>query len=274
MTKIAKIVFGIAIIFGAALESKGDFTLRNSEQLTVDSPNTRGYLYDDSHADIVIGANVTQNLNSYDSSTVDVLDGRASALYAYHNSVVNVYGGSVDNFYPTDSSTMNIFGGTLGYPRDMIAYKTSTVNISGGEVRSIDARDNSILNISGGLIRETLKADDTSIINISGGELLNVDVYADSVINISGGFVYSLWVNDSGIVNITARDFHLGGGLSLNDNQVFGTGLLNGEWYDGTSWTLGIENNGPRAKILIPEPITLSLLSLGSLALLRKKRVL
>jgi hypothetical protein len=55
-------------------------------------------------------------------------------------------------------------------------------------------------------------------------------------------------------------------------NQIFGTGLLSGEWMNGTSWSTNIYENDSTATIIIPEPATLFLLGLGAV-ILRKRKV-
>ena len=67
--------------------------------------------------------------------------------------------------------------------------------------------------------------------------------------------------------------FRPGGGLALDGTRVLGTGILSGEWFDGTRWTVNIAENAPGASIIaVPEPTTLVLLVIGGLALIRRRR--
>jgi len=55
--------------------------------------------------------------------------------------------------------------------------------------------------------------------------------------------------------------------------KVLGRGVLTGKWRDGTSWFTNIFRNDSTTPILaIPEPATISLLALGGLAVLRRRR--
>jgi len=74
-------------------------------------------------------------------------------------------------------------------------------------------------------------------------------------------------------VNFSARTFILGSGLTLDGQRILGTGILGGEWFDGTNWSVEIYQNDPNATILAtPEPATLCLLVLGGSALLRRRK--
>ena len=162
-----------------ASEGRGDFTLRDDDQLTVNSAHALGTLYNESHAELVLGGSVTDSLN---------------------------------------------------------AYGASTVNVSGGSVEQFDA-------------------------------------FGASIVNISGGWVYDLRVYDTCSMTLSAREFSLGDGLSLDGDRVLGTGSLIAEWFDGAHGLLNITRNDSGATILaIPEPAALSLLALGGFAVLRRRK--
>lgn len=172
----------------------------------------------------------------YDESYVKVVSsGRVGGmLFAYNRSSVDIYGGRVCRLRTYNSSTVNLFGGDLN--ADFQAFDTSRVYISGGTAHGLYAFNSTIVNISGGEVK-WLRAYETST------------------------------------ATFIARDFRLGEGLSLEGDRVLGTGFLSGEWYDGTRWTVSISANDSGATILaIPEPATLSLLALGGLAFILRKR--
>ena len=54
---------------------------------------------------------------------------------------------------------------------------------------------------------------------------------------------------DTSTVTFRACDFSFGAGLSLDGDRVLGTGLLSGEWNDGTKWVLEIDTNDETAII-------------------------
>jgi hypothetical protein len=85
--------------------------------------------------------------------------------------------------------------------------------------------------------------------------------------------VSDLYARDTSVVTFHGRDFSVHGALQWDGDRVLGTGLLTGEWTDGTLWAVNIMENDAGATIrAIPDPATLSLLALGgALALLRRR---
>jgi len=173
-------------------------------------------------------------------------------LYAYNSSAVNISGGSLDYLYAYNSSAVNISGGSV---HDLYAYDSSTADVSGVSVYSLYAYGSSTVSVTGGSV-STLRA------------------YNTSAVEVSGGTVGYLYVYNNGTVTLHGYDFRATAGLMLYGGRVLGTGILSGEWFDGTPWTVNISQNADGAIIrVVPEPATLSLLSLGGLAVLRRKKV-
>ena len=102
---------------------------------------------------------------------------------------------------------------------------------------------------------EDLSASNTSTLNISGGSVAYVGAWGSSTIKIIG------------------YDFRATDGANIINNEIIGTGILAGNWFDGESFSIDINTNHPTATImLIPEPGTLLLFGLGGLTLRRKTR--
>lgn len=70
--------------------------------------------YSTSHTYISAGE-VLHNLNSYESSIININGGNTSALTAYDSSRVDIIGGDVFSLYAQNSSTVNIMSGNIGY---------------------------------------------------------------------------------------------------------------------------------------------------------------
>ena len=59
----------------------------------------------------------------------------------------------------------------------------------------------------------------------------------------------------------------------MDGDKVLGTGDLYGKWFDGTAWAISIYEHNAGATIqLVLELATLSLLALGGLAMIRRRR--
>jgi len=217
-----------------ASEGRGSFELWDDAQFTVNSYQNSGMLYDESCATIVSG-------------------------------------GSVDYIRASGTSTVNVSGGSV---LSLDAYYSSTVNVSAGSVSFVDAYHSSTVDISAGSVSRIDAYDESSTVNISGGSVGSVIAHDASTVDISGGSVSSLYAYDDSAVDIHGYDFRTTAGLTLDGDNVLGTGVLTGKWYgqDDTMWAMTISTNAAAATIrVVPEPATLSLLALGGLAMLRRK---
>ena len=249
------IVAILALLGPLAQKGLGDFILWNDESLTVNSSHSQGILYDTSRVFIVSGGHVG-NLWAYNSSIANISGGYVSLLYAYDYSVVDISGGSVNNhLYAYDFSTVNLSGGSIDN-NPLNAYDSSTVNFSGGSITfPLNACDSSTVNFSSGYVSQ-LYAHNSSTVNFSGGSVSNLEAYDTSTVNISGGNINaSLSAYDSSTVIFYGRGFRASGSLVLDGERVLGTGILSGEWMDGTRWAMNITQNPSTATILaISEP--------------------
>jgi hypothetical protein len=165
-----------------------------------------------------------------------------------------------------NESRLNISDGHVSYINTSYSV-TSSVSISGGEVGFYWA--SSPANISGGLVT-TLAGDGTAPITITGGAVTKL--YATGVNNVavSGGQVDRIYASDTSILTFDAQVLSLGEGLYRSGNQVWGSGVLTGEWHDDKSFTTRI--NLPDDAV-VPEPATVvcGLIGLGMIGTYIKK---
>jgi hypothetical protein len=226
------------------------------------------YIYNNSTVNVSSGQ--VTNIFARGSSTVNFSGERISWLETHNTSTVNFSGERLIYLYTYDDSTVNLSGGSLyrGY-----TYGNSTVNMLDVSVEQYFwVYDDSTVNISGGEV-PILSISHNSTVNISDGLMNTVRTYGNSFVNVSGGQVDSIKAYYNSTVTFIGRDFYLGDGLSLDGNRILGIGYLSGKWYDGTYWMTSIDRNDDYATIqIIPEPITLSLLLMGGLVVLVRRR--
>jgi hypothetical protein len=111
--------------------------------------------------------------------------------------------------------------------------------------------------VSGGSVDECIWAYDSSAVDVSGGSVYILNAYDFSTANISGGGVSYLNAYNSSTVTFHGQNFSASGGLHFDGNRVLGTGILSGEWMDGTPWSVNITSNELTATILaVPESLT------------------
>ena len=165
-------------------------------------------------------------------------------------------------------TTLNLLlGGSI---RDLNSYGHSQVNIAGGTVERYGyANEFSHWNITEGFVNNDLQARQDSTIDISGG-VMGVDVrsYIRGEITISGGtFGSELIAYGESLIEIKGNNFdsYSFGPIPVSYGIINGT-LMSGELINNHFQILENANI-----VLIPEPTSIFLLSIGGL-LLRKKR--
>jgi len=214
----------------------------------------------------VSGGSIGSNLLAYNSSQVTVSGGSIGEfLQAYNSSQVMVSSGLVNSYlWAGDSSQVTVSGGSVG--RWLVARDSSQLIVSAGSIEEdLSARDSSQVTISGGSIGLALIASETSEVTISGG-LIGEEIWAgvhpthDSLITFLGS---DFAING---ISVGYGEFDTGG-----SDWVHGT--LTGTLANGDPLNNGFYIYGDSSIVLVPEPATIGLLGLGSLVLLRKRRM-
>jgi len=140
------------------------------------------------------------------------------------------------------------------WPGNTNVYDTAILTVKGGDIDSISAFDNSTVDIIGGTIDTIYLTDlESATINLYGGD-------------ITMGF-YGRFTAPNAI-NIYGKDFI----VWQNQDRAY----LSGKWADNSDFDFYfLRSNGLPDIVslhIVPEPLTLSLLALGSSLILYKRR--
>ena len=205
------------------------------------------------------------------------------------------FSGTAD-FLTTDGlSTININnGGTIGdFSGELTKshlYDSSVVNLyeggcfSGGSGHELNLNNSSTLNINGGEVVCFLQAYNSSTINLYDGSCrLGFGLLDNSIMNIYGGST-GVFLDNSGLSQTATLNIY-GYGFEFNPEGYWMPPLSEGGdgWWVSklTGYTLegqafsykGIPDPSTHSNVhLIPEPCSLFLLSLGALALRKRRR--
>ncbi|MGD0078446.1 MAG: PEP-CTERM sorting domain-containing protein [Sedimentisphaerales bacterium] len=192
---------------------------------------------------------------------VDMSGGQVNYLSIQGANYFNMSGGQINTYiYAENGSTVNIYDGIVNLSSDFIV---------DGSLTSI-----SHLNIMGGNVTaKVLKAYPTSNIEFTGG-ILNFDTFnIMGELTIKGGslnvnYAYIGYGPYPAMVNVYGYGFNYnptGGNL--------GEGILTGYLLDNNFFSInGLSESEFQSFNLIPEPATLALFAIGSLAILRRRR--
>ncbi|MBN1437482.1 MAG: PEP-CTERM sorting domain-containing protein [Sedimentisphaerales bacterium] len=172
---------------------------------------------------------------------------------------------------PNPGTHLNLISGGNIFILEM--YNNATLSMTGGEVLDISARDNCSITISGGYASQVTTFQNANV-TVTGGTLEYASVSDNSVVTFSGGtnnwFTYA---SRGGTIRLDGTGFAVDGQpLSQGDNvRDLGltTGTITGTLADNSPFsTYFTLDNGNI--IIVPEPLTLSLLALGGLIIRRK----
>jgi hypothetical protein len=259
----------ISALVGAA---RADFVLTGNQHLDVTQEHNMGILWDTSTADVLGAGNIsTAYVNNMSRLRVMKDPGNIGwmSVYAYNTSGVEVSSGYVRIVDSYDTSSVDISGGSVTH---VYANNTSSVHLSGGSVGNLYVYGDNSVDVSGGTISQLLAYNHCNV-DFSDGKVSAVWAYDTSSVDLSGGDVFSLFALGTSATTFHGYDFTATSGLTVDGDEVLGTGVLAGRWLDGTAWTVSIQSHDPGATILaIPEPSTLALLALGGIGMLIRRR--
>ncbi|MEI7835438.1 MAG: PEP-CTERM sorting domain-containing protein [Planctomycetota bacterium] len=216
-------------------------------------------------------------------TTVNLLDGGSIwKWWAYEDSRIDISGGSADRGLSAyDRTQVTMSAGQIWY---LWAYGHSQTMISGGTATGdLCAEDSSQLTLSGGSVEGYVVAGGNSIVIMTGGAVSGLlGAGGSSQVTILGGTIsQTLDMYQDAIVYLHGDQFAIDG-IPLSSGairSVLGTSCDSEPFrrLTGTLASGDIVNNlfriGDSAQlVLVPEPATLSLLALGGLAVLCRKR--
>jgi hypothetical protein len=220
------------------------------------------YVYIDDGASHVIGDATYQNSNV-------ILDYHIANTPGTHFNIVN--GGNISSLVACNNSTIEVDGGLISYGINV--NDNGKIGVNGGTIGTIWAYDHSSIAVNGGVINGWILACDNSMVEIRGGLFANLS---------------DLMASSSGTIYLYGSSFRVGGvelnyGDSLRDYGVVGgpnlanlTGIITGTLLDGSvlncEFFVPRNNPGGADIIVIPEPLTSTLLLTAGVFLLRRRR--
>ena len=193
-----------------------------------------------------------------------------SSAYIYdtppNHTTVNMTGGQVDTISTYDTSIFNMTSGKMSH---LYSYESSTVNISGNDHSNpfnITAMNNSIINFSGTAQGEEVYAENAATINITGGTIDDLTTRNSGVINIYAGDISNVWAQDNTAVNVLGCNL-----VKSLTGGAYGYGFVQGIYNNQSSFDIDFRGSDTYSHVnLIPEPITMLLLSIGGILIRRR----
>jgi len=199
-------------------------------------------------------------------TTVSMFGGTAYTIFTYNASTLNMFGG-MTHVFAYDESTINVGGGDIP---TLCAHDSISVNVFGGSVYGLYAYDTGNVNVCENAYVDILRTRGYSVATVSGGTLDLISASQFGTVNLLGGLVSDyLAAGDSGIINIY--------GYYLDKSATgghHGFGFVSGQWPDRTTFNIDLSGSATYSRIIlheIPEPATVLLIGIGSIALRRRR---
>jgi hypothetical protein len=211
--------------------------------------------------------NYPYSLRGFEHSQINISGGNIEeSLYVWDNSLATISGGLISNqLHAYNNSRIIMSGGRVG--GQLMAFGNGQISVAGGACPYVGADDYGQINISGEwqvVGNQCIIARDYGSITLSGAGIPLTDTKlistGSSCITILGSDFYTQSAYGDWY------PFHYGYGEITGPTS----GSLDGKLLNGVSISCDFEVYGDAKIILIPEPATLLLLSLGGLILRRK----
>lgn len=219
---------------------------------TINDPGT--------HLNLVDGGVIGGSLNVLHNATVNMQGGRiAREINTFVDSQVDIYDGHIQGFmYPQDNSVVTMYGGVVD--DGITTSNNAKFYLYGGSGWTLRSIHNSEIHMDGGYISYSIEARDTSTVYMSGGSI-----------------GYNLIARHESTIYLVGTDFSIGSiSLECGDrlSDFANSGTIHGILRDGTPLNnfYKIDNPGFSDIVIIPEPVSFSLLALGMVLLGSKKR--
>ena len=244
------------------------------------------------------GGAVGNSVSLYDKSKMTLSGGSiglsytsGSGLTAAYDSSFTMSGGILASLGARDNATIEVSGGTIN--GNLAVSGNAIANISNVSVRyRLKVRENAKASLSSGTIGASILLSDDSFLSMSGGSATDkIHLSSNATMNLSGGSFGGIFqIFQNALVYLDGYDFEVNGqALSYGDRlSDFGVltehnvlydyyyGTITGTLADGTSlnndfWIHTSDVDATGDIIIVPEPCSLILISLGTLILRSRK---
>ena len=212
-------------------------------------------------------------MEGYDHSvtTVNLLrNGIMSNVVVWQRGQLNLLGGTINYLTLDANGQASIYSGEI--IGGLAVHLLGRLSLSGGTINDyVSVSGEGYANISGGVIRGQLSVYESSEVYISDGMFDSIIIQGDSRCYISGGTIQGgiidSQVNCHSVITIYGSGFNYPYGIIPD---AYGT--LTGVLSNGDPINTNFHFYTGGSIVLVPEPCTMSLLALGVVALLRKRR--